>query len=673
MRIRVGDGDGCHSGGRSKAGGSTRARPAPCAAESSHFKRGRPPLCHRGKGAMAALHDDELGRSLARRLRKAIDAGAEAAQEGGGGGGTSSAVAEESQAEDGGSEVSGFTEGTLAAVRGEGDEAEEALEEQGFVGSRVEQLEVGPAAGLAARAAVRQRPLIQETQLPQSRLDFWRETQEDDSVGNVGFLFGNWGNMPANRTVRQRVEMQLKSCPAQIVGLAECEEATKELLSAEGAAADPQLRMAAEESGDHLAARPKFEYLVIKARGVKSPLLAARAQMAHSVICLHDERKPHGQYSKRGGGKGPSISKVLVCKVCLDKGVGHFGKEIVVMVVHMHNVLANNQWPSKLGPFWDWIYGLCVRHEVTVLMGDFNMSFFRVIPELRSRGAEIDLAAWYPWKTEVGGPAADSCGIFFLNKPGTYKLCTDATHLHADTPQGYLYRTGPPPGFAEAAVAADRRPTEDDPYHTHIRASGPGQTLDTYLPKKGPMLQKLGPSFDPSRGSAVARDKVGSLAVQEKRLDPEAWKIGGQHYKGSHFPVIAFTANRGRRSPDALERRHEKSAAKYRRAFGVPMPDPHLRELRQPRAAVAAAAPAARPAVAPPEGPTPRPERWEQTPPRRSSWQDARAPWSSQDWQSAPWSWQDNSSASWQGWQGASWHDGRWQGASWHDSAWSSW
>jgi hypothetical protein len=45
-------------------------------------------------------------------------------------------------------------------------------------------------------------------------------------------------------------------------------------------------------------------------------------------------------------------------------------------------------------------------------LGDFNMSFFKVIDQLRSRGLEIDLAAWYPWKAASGTTMADSCGIF---------------------------------------------------------------------------------------------------------------------------------------------------------------------------------------------------------------------------------------------------------------------
>ena len=88
--------------------------------------------------------------------------------------------------------------------------------------------------------------------------------------------------------------------------------------------------------------------------------------------------------------------------------------------------------------FWAWCHKLCVKHSVDVLMGDFSMALFRVTPELRSRGSTIDVAAWYPWKSSVGEPCADSCAIFCLQKPGLYKLEVGLQNLHADDEDGIL-------------------------------------------------------------------------------------------------------------------------------------------------------------------------------------------------------------------------------------------
>ena len=48
------------------------------------------------------------------------------------------------------------------------------------------------------------------------------------------------------------------------------------------------------------------------------------------------------------------------------------------------------------------------------------------------------------------------------------------------------------------------------------------------------------------------------LKLVEKRLDVNLWRIGGKNHKGSHFPVVFFTKNPCRRSPDACERRRRK-------------------------------------------------------------------------------------------------------------------
>ena len=71
-------------------------------------------------------------------------------------------------------------------------------------------------------------------------------------------------------------------------------------------------------------------------------------------------------------------------------------------------------------------------------MGDFNMSLFRVIPELRSRGVKIDLGAWYPWKSLEGEPMSDSQGIFFVNLPGVYTLNKNLGDIHERDPTGVL-------------------------------------------------------------------------------------------------------------------------------------------------------------------------------------------------------------------------------------------
>ena len=51
---------------------------------------------------------------------------------------------------------------------------------------------------------------------------------------------------------------------------------------------------------------------------------------------------------------------------------------------------------------------------------------------------------------------------------------------------------------------------------------------------------------------------IGVLKIQEKRLDVNLWKIEGRNRKGNRFPVVFFTRNPCRRSPDASERRRKR-------------------------------------------------------------------------------------------------------------------
>ena len=84
-------------------------------------------------------------------------------------------------------------------------------------------------------------------------------------------------------------------------------------------------------------------------------------------------------------------------------------------------------------------------------------------------------------------------------------------------------------------------------------------------------MEKLLPTLSPSDASAAVvpqvhstkgkgkhRDMLRVLNIVEKRLGVNLWRIGGKNHKGSHFPVVFFTKNPCRRSPDACERRRRK-------------------------------------------------------------------------------------------------------------------
>ena len=98
------------------------------------------------------------------------------------------------------------------------------------------------------------------------------------------------------------------------------------------------------------------------------------------------------------------------------------------------------------------------------------MSLFKVVPELRSRGVPVQLAAWYPWRVEGSDePMADSCGVFMCVP------CAVAPKLGMNI-------------FHDAWFTLDE----------HERNGGPGQTLSTYLPKADDIKQKIADSLGPA-------------------------------------------------------------------------------------------------------------------------------------------------------------------------------
>ena len=177
-------------------------------------------------------------------------------------------------------------------------------------------------------------------------------------------------------------------------------------------------------------------------------------------------------------------------------------------------------------------------------MGDFNMSLFKVVPELRSRGQTIGLAAWYPWISRGLHPKtmADSCGIF-VTRPSTIKLSYGADIF--DHP---------------------------DELHQHDANGGPGQNIDVYLAKSETWRDKLEKSISECEPPAVAdnctrgdwikpwlkpNQRLG-LSFRQKPMELDIYRFDGLHHKGSHFPLATFTGNIGRRSDGAYRRRQNK-------------------------------------------------------------------------------------------------------------------
>ena len=269
----------------------------------------------------------------------------------------------------------------------------------------------------------------------------------------------------------------------------------------------------------------------------------------------------------------------------LKRGVGFLGKKQVVVVVHFNNNVANKNkgFADQQKRFLNDLVALCEQYEASVLMGDFNMSFFEIVPAFRSRGKNINLGAWYPWKStgETIAPCADSCGIFILT-PAVCTLAVGLAQLHEDDAQGIIsndYLDG------DAAHVRDPQAHPNRIYDIIEHEGGPGQELGCYLKKLDGLEEKLTPSLtcvnntDPAARGEEERRKAllgvsemdcrsrggthVALAVREKRLQATLWRFKGENHKGSHFPVCCFTDNMGRRTDDG-----EKNGGRRRQRRG---------------------------------------------------------------------------------------------------------
>ena len=181
------------------------------------------------------------------------------------------------------------------------------------------------------------------------------------------------------------------------------------------------------------------------------------------------------------------------------------------MLVHMHSVTAENV--DERDAYWPLLAQNIQEHEVDILAGDFNMAMTDVIPGLKRCGVDASVAAWYPWKTQTGDLAADSCAIFFVraHAVGRFKLTYPLELIHRDDEKGLLFR----PDFMSEdemkRVDAEMTNGELDhypwPFHRHVFNGGPGELVKSYCPRTKvttPAADKLRQLLSPLPASLAA-------------------------------------------------------------------------------------------------------------------------------------------------------------------------
>ena len=117
----------------------------------------------------------------------------------------------------------------------------------------------------------------------------------------------------------------------------------------------------------------------------------------------------------------------------------------------------------------------------TFLCGDFNMALFSVIPELRARGFQINLAAWYCWQMNYEATVrADSCGIFRIGPCQGVRLCFDASAFGLQFPMRETCSM-----VMEIVRDAEGNEIERRRYHIpQFQLLGQGYQLTSYRPQE---------------------------------------------------------------------------------------------------------------------------------------------------------------------------------------------
>ena len=107
-----------------------------------------------------------------------------------------------------------------------------------------------------------------------------------DHVGNIGWLFGNWGKRPTNVKMRNHLDTVLKKQLAMVIGLAECQEATEMVLKRVPAA---ETAAPKAQANSKFKSRPEFQYLTMRGNEDSSVLIAVRDQAGCAIQMLNCE------------------------------------------------------------------------------------------------------------------------------------------------------------------------------------------------------------------------------------------------------------------------------------------------------------------------------------------------------------------------------------------------
>ena len=270
---------------------------------------------------------------------------------------------------------------------------------------------------------------------------------------------------------------------------------------------------------------------------------------------------------------------------------------ITFMCVHLNHMTAKkdiSEGSQSLKRFWDEIVGVIIKHGVRIVSGDMNMQLFSAVAELRARGLQANLAAWYPWRKHLETfPRVDSCAIIVIGPCEGIRMIYDCSVLgiHAPERPSSAWRN------MELVTTDDKgREIEREPFEIRkFSMLGSGFPLASYRPQHPDTMEQLvtwafevvtekdSPAVvGPMRASApgdwrnmtmspwTVDQELGSTSwtwpsmppCRQKLVDITMFDPHRQYFKrGGHMPLMVFfgSYNQQRRTKGACERRERKA------------------------------------------------------------------------------------------------------------------
>ena len=167
-----------------------------------------------------------------------------------------------------------------------------------------------------------------------------------------------------------------------------------------------------------------------------------------------------------------------------------------------------NAGSTSLKRFFDELVTYIIEFRVRVVAGDFNMALWTVVPELRARGLQANLAAWFPWKMSYASQARmDSCCVILIGGTQGIRKVYDPSVLEMDVPAMPL----------KWSNVKDQK--TKGPYILHTFTNGQGYQLSAYHPKTAVRKTFVRWTFQPSLDRcASAKEEIWDHVNRDQAL-----------------------------------------------------------------------------------------------------------------------------------------------------------